>query len=86
MNRNLAVSITQLTAQVLHVEQGKPWYSNVLVNAGLAGLIVGGSAGLAISLMSLVPGWDAISLAATPTFCIASLLCATVIAVKTWSR
>ena len=86
MNRNLAVSITQLTAHVLHVEAGRPWYTNFLVNAGLAGLIVGGSAGLAISIMSLVPGWGAVSLAATPTFCIASLLCATIIAVKTWSR
>lgn len=86
MNRNLAVSITQLTAHVLHIEAGRPWYTNTLVNAALGGLIVGGSAGLAISIMSLVPGWDAVSLAAMPTFCISSLLCATVIAVKTWSH
>lgn len=86
MNRNLTASITQFTAHVLHIEAGRPWYSNVLVNAGLGGLVVGGSAGLAIFIMSLVPGWDAVSLAATPTFCVASLLCATVIAVKTWPR
>ncbi len=86
MNRNLAVSITQLTVHVLHIETDRPWYSNVLVNAVINGLIVGGSAGFAIALMSLLPGWNAVSLAATPTFCIASLLCATVIAVKTWSR
>ena len=86
MNRMLSVSITQLTAHVLRVEPGRPWHSNVLVVAAAGGLVVGGSAGLGVAIMSLVPGWDAVSLAATPTFGIASFLCATVIAVKSWSR
>ena len=86
MNHILSVSIARITASALHTEEGRPWYTNVLATSILGGLVVGGSAGLAISIMSLLPGWDAVSLAATPTFCIASLLCATVIAVKTWSR
>ena len=86
MNRNISVSVARLTVHVLRIEADRPWHSNLLVNAIIAGLIVGGSAALAIAVMSLVPGWDAVSLAVTPTFCIASLLCATVIAVKTWSR
>lgn len=86
MNRYILVPITQLTAHALRVDPGQPWYSNVLVNAIVVGLVVGASAGFGIALMSLVPGWDPVSLAATPTFCIASLLCATVVAVKSWTR
>ena len=86
MNRNMSVSIAQLTAHVLRIEPGRPWHSNVLVISAASGLIVGGSAGFGVAVMSLVPGWDAVSLAATPTFGIASFLCATVIAVKSWSR
>ena len=86
MNRNLAVRISRLTVLVLCIESDRPWHSNILVNAALAGLVVGGSAGLAISLMSFLPGWKSVALAATPTFCIASFLCATVIAVRTWPR
>ena len=86
MNQYLSVSLARITASALHTEAGRPWYTNVLVSSILGGLAVGGSAGLAIAVMSLLPGWDAVSLAAMPTFCIGSLLCATVIAVKTWSR
>lgn len=86
MNRYLVVPLAQLTAHVLRVDPGEPWYSNILINSIVAGLIVGGSAGFAIALMSLVPGWNSVSLAATPTFGIASFLCATVVAVKSWSR
>ena len=86
MNRIISVSIMQLTAHVLRVQPGQPWYSNLLVNSIASGVIVGGSAALAVAIMSLIPGWGAVSLATTPTFCIASLLCATVIAVKSWSR
>lgn len=86
MNRYLVAPLIQLTAHALRVDPGEPWYSNILINSIVAGLIVGGSAGLAIALMSLVPGWHAVSLAATPTFAIASFLCATVVAVKSWSR
>ena len=86
MNRYLVVPLTQLTAHVLRVAPGEPWYANILINSILAGLIVGGSAGFAIALMSLVPGWNAVSPAASPTFGVASFLCATVVAVKSWSR
>ena len=86
MNRNLAVRISRLTVLVLCIESDRPWHSNILVNAALAGLVVGGSAALAVAIMSLIPGWGAVSLATTPTFCIASFLCATVIAVRTWPR
>ena len=86
MNRRMSISISHLTAQALRIEAGKPWHTNLLLNAIAAGVIVGGSAALAVALMSLIPGWGAVSLAITPTFCIASLLCATVIAVKSWSR
>lgn len=86
MNRIISVSIAQLNAHVLRVEPGRPWYSNLLINSIAAGLMVGGSAALAVAMMSLIPGWGAVSLATTPTFCIASLLCATVLAVKSWSR
>ena len=86
MNRYLVAPITQFTAHALRVEPGEPWYSNVLIISIVAGLIVGGSAGLAIAVMALVPGWEAVSLAATPTFGITSFLGATVVAVKSWSR
>ena len=86
MNLRMSISISHLTAQALRIEAGKPWHSNLLLNAIAAGVIVGGSAALAVAIMSLIPGWGAVSLATTPTFCIASLLCATVIAVKSWSR
>ena len=86
MNHNLSVSIARFTASALYTEEGRPWYTNILVSSILGGLIVGGSAGLGVAIMSLVPGWDAVSLAATPTFGISSFLCATVIAVKSWSR
>ena len=86
MNRILSVSITQLSARVLYVEAGQPWYSNVLMSSIISGLIVGSSAGLAVAAVSLVPVWSPVSLAATPTFCITSLLCATVVAVKSWAR
>ena len=86
MSHILSVSIARFTASALHTDEGRPWYTNVLASSILAGLTVGGSAFLGIAAMSLLPGWDAVSLAAMPTFCIASLLCATVIAVKTWSR
>lgn len=86
MNHYLSVSIARFTATAFHTEEGRPWYTNILVSSILGGLVVGGSAGLAVAVMSLVPGWDAVSLAATPTFGIASFLCATVIAVKSWSR
>ena len=86
MNRTLSVSIAQLGHHVLHVEAGRPWYSNFLVTSAICGLIVGGSAGFAIFLVSFLPGWEPVSLASTPTFCIASLLCTTVMAVKTWTR
>ena len=86
MNRYLVVPITQLTARALSVEPGEPWYSNVLISSIVAGLIVGGSAGLAIAVMALVPGWEAVSLAAAPAFGITSFLGATVVAVKSWSR
>ena len=86
MNRKMSISISHLAAQALRIEAGKPWHSNLLLNSIAAGVIVGGSAALAVAIMSLIPGWSAVSLATTPTFCIASLLCATVIAVKSWSR
>ena len=86
MSRYLVAGFQQLTTHIRRVQPSGDAGSKVLINSIVGGLVVGGSAGFAIALMSLVPGWNTVSLAATPTFCIASLLCATVIAVKTWSR
>ena len=86
MNRIITVSVTHLASHVLRIEPGRPWYTNLLINSMAAGLIVGGSAALAVAVMSLIPGWGAVSLATTPTFCIATLLSATVVAVKSWSH